>query len=66
MISGGSISSVIVVSKADDQDFWNKALGVIDDVIDAQNTEVDTVTGATYSSKGLLEAIANALEQAKN
>lgn len=30
-----------------------------------QNTDVDTVSGATYSSKGLLGAIKNALKQAE-
>ncbi|MBQ8509430.1 MAG: FMN-binding protein [Clostridia bacterium] len=66
MITDGSISSVIVVSTSDDQAFWSKALEVVDSVIDAQNTEVDTITGATFSSKGLLEAIADALSQAQN
>lgn len=65
MVTDGAISSVIVISKADDQEFWGKALGVIDDVIDAQSTDVDAVSGATYSSKGLLEAIADALKQAE-
>lgn len=64
MISDGSISSVIVVSKSDDAEFFNKALDVVDSIIDTQSTDVDTVSGATYSSRGIIEAVADALSQA--
>ena len=41
---------------------WAKmAEGVIPRVIEAQNTNVDAVSGATISSKALLMAIYNAL-----
>ena len=42
-----------------------KASALIDTVIKKQSTNVDSVSGATYSSKGILEAITNALENAK-
>ncbi len=38
---------------------------VVKNVLKTQSTEVDTVSGATYSSNGLLGAIKNALKQAE-
>jgi len=40
-------------------------MDVVKNVLKNQNTDVDTVSGATYSSKGLLGAIKNALKQAE-
>ena len=40
-------------------------MDVVKNVMKKQNTDVDTVSGATYSSKGLLNAIKNALKQAE-
>ena len=33
-------------------------------IVEHQSLGVDAIAGATYSSKGILEAVANALEQA--
>ena len=38
---------------------------LIEDMIEANGSGVDTVSGATFSSKGLKEAVANAAEEAK-
>jgi uncharacterized protein with FMN-binding domain len=37
---------------------------VLEEMIRQQTTEVDTVSGATYSSRGLIEATAQAMEKA--
>ena len=63
-ISGGKIVSIEIVSSGDDAAYLSRAQGVIPSVIAAQSTSVDTVSGATYSSKGILMAIKNALLQA--
>ena len=42
------------------------AEAIINDVIDSNSIEVDTVAGATYSSKVILKAIQNALTAAKS
>lgn len=63
-ISGGKITKIEVLSSADDPAYFNRAKGLISSVISAQSTSVDTVSGATYSSKGLLMAIKNALLKA--
>lgn len=48
----------------EDQAYYDLAVSVVDEVLKAQTTEVDTVSGATFSSVGLLDAIDQALEQA--
>lgn len=47
--------------EADDQVFFNRAKGVIDRILERQSLDVDTVSGATYSSRGILRAVKNAL-----
>lgn len=63
-VQGGKIVAIEVLSTSDDAAYFNRARGVISSVIAAQSTSVDTVSGATYSSKGILMAIRNALIQA--
>ena len=64
-ISGGKIASIQIVENSDGSDYISKAASLIDSIIATQSTNVDTVSGATYSSKGLLNAIKNALKQAE-
>ncbi|MDS0526456.1 FMN-binding protein, partial [Clostridium sp. SHJSY1] len=64
-ISQGKIASIETVSQEDTPDFYEKAIGVISkEILSAQSTEVDVVSGATYSSNGIIEAVENALSQA--
>ena len=63
-ISGGKITAIEIVSAGDDEPYFSNAKGLISSVIAAQSTSVDTISGATYSSKGILVAIKNALEKA--
>lgn len=61
-VEDGSITSVTILSAPGETDsFFKRAQGVIDSVIQKQTWEVDAVSGATYSSKGILAAIQNAL-----
>ena len=56
-----TIQSISIVSApGEDASFLNRAKGVIDRIIAAQSVEVDTVSGATFSSKGILAAVKNA------
>ena len=64
-VSEGQITSVTVVSTGDDGEYWDKAAAIIDEVVAAQSADVDAVSGATYSSNGLKEAIGNALAAAE-
>lgn len=57
-----SIDTIEVLSHSDDEAFFNRAKeGVVSSILSRQTTEVDTVTGATYSSKGIIQAVKNAL-----
>ena len=56
------VSIEVTEVEADDGPFVSKAKGVIDSILEYQTLEVDTVSGATYSSKGIIAAVRNALE----
>ncbi len=64
-ISGGKIKT-IDVSGSDDAAYFGKAKnGIINKMISTQSTNVDTVSGATYSSNGIISAVRNALKKAQ-
>lgn len=63
-IADGQITGVTVVSTSDDSSYWQSATAIIDEVVEKQSADVDSVSGATYSSNGLKEAISNALATA--
>ena len=65
VIQDHTIKAILVTETSDDEAFFNRAMDVVKNVLKNQNTDVDTVSGATYSSKGLLGAIKNALKQAE-
>lgn len=60
------ITDVTVLSNVDDASFFNRATALIDSIIEQQTWEVDSVSGATYSSRGIKEAVENALTGAKS
>ena len=64
-ISGGKIKT-IDVSGSDDAAYFSKAKnGIVSKIISGQSTNVDTVSGATYSSNGIISAVRNALKKAQ-
>ncbi len=65
VIQDQTIKAILVTETSDDEAFFSRAMDVVKNVLKNQNTDVDTVSGATYSSKGLLGAIKNALKQAE-
>lgn len=64
VIADGQISDISVVSHNDDSSFMGQAEGLISDIISSQSTNVDAVSGATYSSRGIINAVRAALKQA--
>ena len=63
--SGGKIKT-IDVSGSDDAAYFGKAKnGIVNKIISGQSTNVDTVSGATYSSNGIISAVRNALKKAQ-
>ena len=64
VISGGKIASVEIVSTSDGSSYISKASAITGKIVSSQSTNVDTVSGATYSSVGIINAVRNALAQA--
>ncbi len=64
-IQSKTIKEIKILESEDDEAFFNRAKAVIDNVIKKQSTDVDVVSGATYSSNGILGAIENALKEAE-
>lgn len=62
-ISNGKISSVYVTKNEEDTAYLNSALGVIDKMIGKSSGTVDSVSGATYSSVGIMNAVNNAINK---
>lgn len=64
VINGGKIVDITIQSTNDDSSYIQSASAVIARIILGQTTNVDTVSGATYSSVGIIQAVRNALSQA--
>ena len=65
-VKDGNIVSVVLKEHAETEGIYEAAeKGVVKDIIASQSAEVDAVSGATNTSNGIKEAVANALEGAK-
>ena len=64
-VADGKVTDITVLS-ADGEDpaYYDQALAVLDKIVSAQSAEVDTISGATFSSTGLIDAAADALGKA--
>ena len=63
-VQNGMITDITVTSYQDDYQFFSRAQsGVIDAILSSQSTDVSTVSGATFSSNSIIEAVADALGQ---
>lgn len=63
-VSGGNITNVKILSHSDDAPYFNRAKAVIGRLLGKPGKSVDTVSGATYSSRGIINAVRNALANA--
>lgn len=64
-IKNGSISNIqIKEAKNEDSAYFNNAKKIIDTMKQKQTADVDVASGATYSSKGIIAAVQNALKEA--
>lgn len=65
-VKNDKITDIDIVSHGDDDPFFNRASdSVISEILSTQSTDVDAVSGATYSSQGIMNAVADALNSAK-
>lgn len=61
-VNNGEITDITIKDYMDDTQFFNKAKSsIISRILSTQSINVDAVSGATFSSKGILSAIADAL-----
>lgn len=60
---GDIITSITVLDHNDDMPWYNHSTSVIQSMIDAQSTDVDSISGATYTSQGIINATKDALGQ---
>lgn len=67
VISNGKISDIQVVSHNETPGFYERAIETVpEEIISNQTTDVDTVSGATYTSVGIINAVNDALSNAKS
>ena len=66
-VENGNITDITVLSYEDDKPYFSRAVEkVTAEIINSQSTEVDAVSGATFSSNGIMESVANALNVSYN
>lgn len=64
-IQDGKMTDITVLrADGEDKPYYKQAIAVLDTMLSTQSTEVDTVSGATLTAEGLIEAVADALGKA--
>lgn len=65
-IENGKVTDISVLdASGEDKPYYNQSLPVLDKILSSQSTEgIDTVSGATLTSEGLIGAVADALGKA--
>lgn len=67
IVENGMISEINITSaEKEDGAYLSMAEDIIPSILEAQSADVDTISGATFSSTGIKEAVAQALEEAAN
>ena len=61
-VEQGWITSLEVLETADDPEYVKKASALLDQIVETQDpNQVDAVSGATFSSKGMIDAVWDAI-----
>ena len=63
-VEGGQITDLAITS-AEDSAYLSNAEAIIPKIIEAQSADVDTISGATFSSTGIRNAAQEAIEKAE-
>ena len=64
-IKDGKITKITLLSHSDDAGYIDSAKNILKDIQRKQTADVTAISGATYSSDGIKNAVKDALEQAK-
>ena len=62
-VAEDKITDITILSAEDEEEYLSRAKRVIPAILEGQNPNVDAVSGATYSSTGILNAVKLALAQ---
>ena len=63
-VAEDKITDITILSAEDEEEYLSQAKQVIPSILEGQSPNVDTVSGATYSSTGILNAVKLALAKA--
>lgn len=64
-LKDGKMTDISVLSAdGEDKPYYKQAVSVLNEMLNAQSTEVDTVSGATLTADGLIDAVADAMGKA--
>ena len=64
-IQNGKMTDIAVLdASGEDKPYYKQALPLLDEILDVQSAEVDTVSGATLTAEGLIGAVEDALGKA--
>ena len=63
-VAEDKITDITILSAEDEEEYLSRAKQVIPAILEGQSPNVDIVSGATYSSTGILNAVKLALEKA--
>ena len=63
-VQGGFVTDIRIVDENDTPQYFERAKEVINTIMNRQSLEVDGITGVTYSSKGIQNAVYDALQKA--
>jgi RnfABCDGE-type electron transport complex G subunit len=64
-VAGGEIVGISILQQEETPEYYSKANPLIPEmIVEEQSLDIDTSTGATFSSKGIVEAVFNALSGA--
>ena len=64
VVENGAVTDISIVEENDTPQFFEYAKEIINTILNKQSLEVDGITGATYFSKGIQNAVYDALQNA--
>ena len=65
-VAGGKIQDIKILSHSETPAYFNRVKKILDKIIENQGVDgIDTISGATISSKGILTAVSACVSQAK-
>lgn len=64
VVENGAVTDISIVEENDTPQFFEYAKEIINTILNKQSLEVDGITDATYSSKGIQNAVYDALQNA--